>query len=123
MRSGLLDALLADTELLTSVLLYHVVEANIASYMLRDSPSQLPFLTSVYTLEGSSFEIDASSEASILIRLMLPGELGGGELVANVIDANFIASNGESESYSLSYNMPLMFITSGFVSCLQASSM
>jgi len=115
--------LLADTELLTSVLLYHVVEANIASYMLRDSPSQLPFLTSVYTLEGSSFEIDASSEASILIRLMLPGELGGGELVANVIDANFIASNGESESYSLSYNMPLMFITSGFVSCLQASSM
>ena len=87
------------------------------------SPSQLPFLTSVYTLEGSSFEIDASSEASILIRLMLPGELGGGELVANVIDANFIASNGESESYSLSYNMPLMFITSGFVSCLQASSM
>ena len=68
--------LLADTESLTSVLLYHVVEANVASYMLSDS--------SVDTLEGSAVEIDVSGDAVMLNN------------VAKVIDADLIAKNGES---------------------------
>ena len=75
--SGLLDMLLADTESLTSVLLYHVVADNVASYMLSDS--------SVDTLEGSSVEIDVSGDAVMLNN------------AAKVIDADVIAKNGESQ--------------------------
>ena len=47
------DALLADTELLTQVLLYHVVEGKV---MKADVPVGSP----ITTLQGGSFTIDAS---------------------------------------------------------------
>ena len=97
-----MDALLADIDLLTSVLLYHIVEANVASYMLSDS--------SVDTVEGSAVKIDVSGGAVMLNN------------AAKVIDADLIAMNGESrvvyfelQHTSCAHNVWFCFLSSGIV--------
>ena len=87
MADGLVDTLLADTGLLKKVLLYHVLgDANVASYMLSD--------TSVDTVEGSAIEIDVSGNGVML------------NDVAKVIDADFIANNGEPRVALFDHHIP-----------------
>lgn len=68
--------LLADTELLTSILLYHVVPGNVTA-------SQVVKLSSATTLNGAAIRIDASMGAVIL---------NGGQ--AMVTNPDLIGSNG-----------------------------
>ena len=70
---GTLDALLADTDALADVLLYHVVDGEVLAEDVVD-------LTSATTLQGGSVSIDAASGVSV----------GG----ATVIQTDILTSNG-----------------------------
>jgi uncharacterized surface protein with fasciclin (FAS1) repeats len=80
---GALEALLADTELLTRVLTYHVVEGSVTSDMLSDMMAPSMEMTAPGAdLMGSELEVTVNDDGSVIIN------------DANVIQADIIASNG-----------------------------
>ncbi|MEQ8675360.1 MAG: fasciclin domain-containing protein [Aggregatilineales bacterium] len=80
---GLLDTLLADTELLTRVLTYHVVEGTITSDMLSDMMAPSMEMTAPGAdLVGSELEVTINDDGTVMIN------------DATVITADILATNG-----------------------------
>ncbi|MBC8170085.1 MAG: fasciclin domain-containing protein [Anaerolineae bacterium] len=80
---GVLDMLLADTELLTRVLTYHVVEGAITSDQLSDMMAPSMEMTAPGAdLMGSELNVTVNDDGTVMINN------------ANVIMADIIASNG-----------------------------
>lgn len=80
---GVLDMLLADTELLTRVLTYHVVEGTITSDMLSDMMAPSMEMTAPGApLMGSELEVTVGDDGTVMIN------------DATVVMADIIASNG-----------------------------
>ncbi len=80
---GVLDMLLADTELLTRVLTYHVVEGAVTSDMLSDMAAPSMEMTAPGAdLMGSELEITVGDDGTVMVN------------DATVITADIIASNG-----------------------------
>lgn len=80
---GVLDMLLADTELLTRVLTYHVVEGTVTSDMI--SPMMAPSMEMTAPgadLEGSELDISVTEDGTVMVNN------------ATVVTADIIASNG-----------------------------
>ena len=81
--AGVLEFLLADTELLTRVLTYHVVEGAVTSDMLVDMMAPSMEMTAPgEPLFGSELEVIVADDGSITVNGV------------NVITADIIASNG-----------------------------
>lgn len=80
---GLLDTLLADTELLTRVLTYHVVEGIVTSDQLTDMMAPSMEMTAPGAdLIGSELEVTIADDGTVMIN------------DATVIQADILASNG-----------------------------
>jgi uncharacterized surface protein with fasciclin (FAS1) repeats len=80
---GTLEMLLADTELLTRILTYHVVEGTVTSDMLSDMMAPSMEMTAPGApLMGSELEITVNDDGSVMVNN------------ANVVMADIIASNG-----------------------------
>jgi uncharacterized surface protein with fasciclin (FAS1) repeats len=80
---GVLDMLLADTELLTRVLTYHVVEGTVTSDMI--SPMMAPSMEMTAPgadLEGSELDISVAEDGTVMVN------------DATVVTADIMASNG-----------------------------
>lgn len=80
---GVLDTLLADTELLTRVLTYHVVEGTVTSDMI--SPMMAPSMEMTAPgadLEGSELDITVAEDGTVMVN------------DATVVTADIMASNG-----------------------------
>jgi uncharacterized surface protein with fasciclin (FAS1) repeats len=74
------DALLANKTLLTAVLTYHVLGSKVES-------SQIPLGAAIKTVQGATFRIDLSGNATLAIT-------DGRGRKANIVSANIQASNG-----------------------------
>ena len=81
--AGVLDMLLADKDLLTRVLTYHVVEGAITSDQLSSMMAPSMEMTAPGAdLEGSELEITVADDGTVMVNN------------ANVVTADIIASNG-----------------------------
>lgn len=79
---GALDALLADQDLLTQVLQYHVVEGNVGSVDLEEGE--------VTTLSGDAVEVTLGDEVSINDATVVTPDIEAGESVVHIIDTVLI---------------------------------
>jgi len=70
------EALLADTDLLTAVLTYHVVDGRVLQ-------ADVPLDTAIATLQGGTFQVDADGRIT-----------DGRDRSANLVQTDVLASNG-----------------------------